>query len=139
MSYGEEVALIESGFYEELCKYFRDRKPYARSNNYYNRNETFDKMLDSDRGKFLARAEKRDYFGFIRTCWEGGISADLIEICFLTNEGDFELYNRYKEEIVSAVAKSIVEGFGEYYKKPKIKAKKINPRIKINNHAPQIR
>ena len=128
--YKEKIAAAESGFYPELEKHFKIRAPFARSSNYYNRNEVFDKMLNLKTKKFDAYSDKKDYFGFIRRCWEGGISADLLEICFLTNPKDFENYQKNKEKIADGIAKSIVEGFGEKYIAVKNKtAKKAKPRI----------
>ncbi len=113
--YKEKTAKVESGFYRGLTKYFKERKPFARSNNFYNRSEVFDKKLDAEKKIFAATADKKDYFGFIRGCWGKGISADLLEICFLTNPEDFEKYQKNKEKIADDIAKSIVEGFGEKY------------------------
>ena len=129
--YQEKIAGIETGFYNVLGKYFKRRAPFARSNNYYNRNEIFDKKLNPAKRRFDAFSEEKDYFGFVRNCWENGISADLLEICFLTNPNDFKTYIENREEIAAGIAKSIVEGFGEEFvfeeEKEKIAAK---PRIR---------
>ena len=129
--YQEKIAGIEAGFYEVLGKYFKRRAPFARSNNYYNRNEIFDKKLNAGKRRFDAFSGEKDYFGFVRNCWENGISADLLEICFLTNQKDFKTYIENREEIAAGIAKSIVEGFGEEFvfeeEKEKIAAK---PRIR---------
>lgn len=129
--YQEKIAGIEAGFYDVLGKYFKRRTPFARSNNYYNRNEIFDKKLNHEKRRFDAFSGEKDYFGFVRNCWENGISADLLEICFLTNQKDFKTYIENREEIAAGIAKSIVEGFGEEFvfeeEKEKIAAK---PRIR---------
>ena len=129
--YQEKIAEVETGFYNVLGKYFKRRTPFARSNNYYNRNEIFDKKLNSEKRRFDAFSGEKDYFGFVRNCWENGISADLLEICFLTNQNDFKTYIENREEIAEGIAKSIVEGFGEEFvfeeEKEKIAAK---PRIR---------
>ncbi|MBQ7875622.1 MAG: N-acetylmuramoyl-L-alanine amidase [Oscillospiraceae bacterium] len=113
--YKETAAGIEARLQGVLTKYFRQRKPFARSNNYYNRNETFDKKLNLDTRKFDAVADKSDYFGFIRTCWQSHVSADLLEICFLTNPADFKAYTENRGAIADGIARSIVEAFGEEY------------------------
>ena len=69
--------------------------------------------------KFEALSDKKDYFGFIRDCWREGISADLIEICFLTNRKDFDTYQKNKEEIAKGLARSIVEAYGKTFKESK--------------------
>ena len=113
--YAEKGAGIEAGFHEVLGKYFKRRSPFARSNNYYNRNETFDKKLNVSTRKFEAVSSNSDYFGFIRTSWANGLSADLLEVCFLTNRNDFDTYIKNKEVIAEGLAKSIVEGYGKEY------------------------
>ncbi len=129
--YQEKIAEVETGFYDVLGKHFKRRTPFARSNNYYNRNEIFDKKLNHEKRRFDAFSGEKDYFGFVRNCWENGISADLLEICFLTNPNDFKTYIENREEIAVGIAKSIVEGFGEEFvfeeEKEKIAAK---PRIR---------
>ncbi len=113
--YEERAAGIEAGFYKYLGKFFKLRAPFARSNSYYNRNDTFDKKLNVSTRKFEAYDDQKDYFGFVRTCWENGVSADLLEVCFLTNPGDFKTYTEKTDEIADAIARSIVEGYGEVY------------------------
>lgn len=121
----EKAANIEVGFREVLTKFFKERKPYARSNSCYNRNDIFDKKMNVSTKKFDAVSSQKEYFGFIRTAWENGLSADLIEICFLTNRKDFDTYIDHKEEIAEGIAKAIVEGFGKTFNKkrnyPKVK------------------
>ena len=113
--HAEKIAKIESGFYETLGKYFKRRLPFARSNSYYNRNKTFDKKLNTETKRFDAVSSEKDYFGFVRTCWESGVSADLLEICFLTSPSDFKNYIENREKIAEEIAKSIVEAFGEEF------------------------
>ena len=111
----EKLAGIEAGFHKVLGKYFRRRAPFARSNSFYDRNKTFDKKLNVSTRRFEAISSEKDYFGFVRTCWAGGVSADLLEICFLTNPADFKAYIENREEIADGLARSIVEAFGEEY------------------------
>lgn len=120
--YGEEFANIEAGYKTALAKFFKERAPFARSNSYYDRNAVFDKKLNIVTKRFDAAANEKDYFGFIRTAWEQGLSADLLEICFLTNPEDFKTYTENIDAIADGIAKAIVEGFGvKYGKKPKVK------------------
>lgn len=120
--YGEKGAGIEVGYYNYLGKYFKRRAPFARSNNYNNRNETYDKKLNTKTRKFDAvTTAKKDYFGFIRTSWANGLSADLLEVCFLTNENDFNTYIKNKGAIADAITRSIVEGYKKTYNAPEVK------------------
>ena len=72
-------------------------------------------MLNVKTRRFEAVSNEKDYFGFIRTSCEAGVSADLLEICFLTNPKDFENYIKNREKIAEEIAKDIVEAFGEEY------------------------
>ena len=111
----EKLVGIEAGFYKTLGENFKLRAPFARANSYYDRNRIFDKKLNLETRRFDAVSNEKDYFGFIRTCWENGVSADLLEICFLTNRKDFENYIANREKIAEEIAKNIVEAFGEEY------------------------
>ena len=79
------------------------------------RNDIFNKKLNLSTRRFDAVIVRKDYFGFVRTCWNGGVSADLIEICFLTNPADFKAYTENRKEIADGIARAIVEAFGEKY------------------------
>ncbi len=111
----EKLAGIEAGFYKTFGENFSIRKPFARSSNYYDKNRIFDKKLNVETRRFDAVSSEKDYFGFIRTCWENGISADLLEICFLTNPDDFKNYLENREKIAENIARNIVEAFGEEF------------------------
>lgn len=119
--YAEKGAGIEAGYYKYLGKFFKLRAPFARSNNVNNRNEVYDKKLNTTTRKFDAvNTAKKDYFGFIRTSWASGLSADLLEVCFLTNPNDFKTYTENKNAIADAIARSIVEGYKKTYKAPAV-------------------
>ena len=128
--YGEKYANIEVGFYKVLTKYFKAREPFARANSIYDRNIIFDKHMNPKTNRFDDYDVGQDYFGFIRNCWKKGITADLLEICFLTNPGDFKAFTENKKAIAEGIAKSIVEGYGRVFvpeKKPKsLNLKKVN-------------
>ena len=114
--YAEKIADIESGYSRYLGALFPLRAPFARSNDYYDRNATFDKKLNVAARIFEAvAAGKKDYFGFIRTAWEKGLSADLLEVCFLTNPEDLSIYKAKKEQVATAIARAIVEGYKKTY------------------------
>lgn len=117
--YEEKGAGIEAGFQKYLGEFFKLRAPFARANSYYNKNDVFDKKLNVSKRKFEAFDDQKDYFGFVRTCWEKGVSADLLEICFLTNKKDFETFSENKEKIAEAIARAIIEGYKVEWK-PKL-------------------
>ena len=111
----ENLAGIEARLFDFLGNLFRIRAPFARSSSFFDRNKIFDKKLNPKTRRFEAVSSEKDYFGFVRTCWESGVSADLLEICFLTNKKDFKNYIKNREKIAENIAKSIVEAFGEEY------------------------
>ena len=111
----ENLAGIEARLFDFLGNLFRIRAPFARSSSFFDRNKIFDKKLNPKTRRFDAVSFEKDYFGFVRTCWESGVSADLLEICFLTNKKDFKNYIENREMIAENIAKSIVEAFGEEY------------------------
>ncbi len=114
--YGETSAKIEVGYKKYLSEFFKIREPFSRSSNINNQNEIFDKKMNDVTKKFEATSNKKDYFGFIRTAWENGLSADLLEVCFLTNQKDFDTYTKNESTIADAIACSIVEGYDRVYK-----------------------
>lgn len=123
--YAEKYANIEVGFREVLTKYFKERKPFARASNATNKNDIFDKKMNPETKKFEAVCtDKRDYFGFVRSGWQFGMSADLIEICFLTNRKDYDTFTEHKKEIAEGLARAIVEGFGKKFVPEEQKKKK---------------
>ena len=126
--YEEVGAGIEVGFKKVLTSYFKERKPFARSCGPVNKSAVFDKKLNTTTRKFEATSTNKDYFGFIRTAWSKGLSADLIEICFLTNRNDFDTYQANKEAIADGIARSIVEGYKRPYKEEPVSS----PKPKIN-------
>ena len=113
--YAEKAANIEVGFYNCLTKFFKERKPFARSSGTKSHATILDKKLNLATKKFDAVSNETDYFGFIRTSWQNGLSADLLEVCFLTNRQDFDTYWRNREDIADGLARAIVEGFGKKY------------------------
>jgi N-acetylmuramoyl-L-alanine amidase len=110
--YGEKGAGIEAGYYKYLGKFFKLRDPFARCYEYPGKTIVFDKKLNTSTRKFDAYSTtKQNYFGFIRTAWQAGLSADLLEVCFLTNKKDFETYTKNIDAIAEAIARSILEGY----------------------------
>lgn len=121
--YGEKGAGIEAGYHKYLGKFFKLRDPFARCYQYPGKTIVFDKKLNVFTRKFDAYSTtKQNYFGFIRTAWQAGLSADLLEVCFLTNKKDFETYTKNTDAIAEAIARSILEGYKIEWK-PKLPEK----------------
>ena len=93
--------------------------PFARSNSVTDRNNTFDKKINLSTRRFDACSSQKEYFGVIRNSWPE-VSTDLLEVCFLTNRGDFETYLEHRAEIAEGIACSIVEGFEKKYVPAKV-------------------
>lgn len=133
--YAETQAAIEVGYYRELGKYFKPRVPFARSNSVTDRNNTFDKKMNLSTRRFDACSSQKEYFGVIRNSWPE-VSTDLLEVCFLTNRGDFETYLEHRAEIAEGIACSIVEGFGEKYIPANFEHGDDKPAKKIEHRSP---
>ena len=58
------------------------------------------------------RGVKREDFRVIRTAKNKGISAALIETCFISNQGDMNRYNSNFTKVCNAMVEGIAEGFG---------------------------
>lgn len=132
--HGETFAQIEVRFLDVLERFFKARIPFAKANNRADRNDIFDKKMNRRTMFFDAVSDKKDYFGFVHTCWEGGLSADLLEVCFLTNPKDYATYIDNADKIADGLARAIVEGFGEKYRETETEILKPKPRI-----APKVR
>lgn len=118
--YAESAAGIEAGYQRYLGAFFPLRAPLARSSDINNKDDVFDKKLNLVTRKFDAvSTTKKNYFGFVRTGWAGGMSADLLEVCFLTNGADFSAYLANREAVASAIARAITEGYRKVYQEEK--------------------
>ena len=114
--YAEKVGKVEKEILQGLKQFFNWRNPVARSNNYYAREQLTNKQLNFDTGMFgTVVTDKKDYFGVIRNAWAGGVSADLLEICFVTNKKDMDTYTANKAAVADAIARGIVTAYRKEY------------------------
>lgn len=58
------------------------------------------------------RGVKREDFRVIRTAKNKGVSAALIETCFISNQGDMNRYNNNFSNVCNAIVEGVAEGFG---------------------------
>lgn len=58
------------------------------------------------------RGVKRTDFAVIKAAKGAGLSAALLELCFIDDPDDMKVYEANREKIVQAIAQGIVEGFG---------------------------
>lgn len=61
---------------------------------------------------FTNRGVKRKNYALINRIKKQGVSAALLEVCFIDDIDDMKLYKTKKKEIAAAVAQGIVKGFG---------------------------
>ena len=57
------------------------------------------------------RGVKREDFRVIRTAKNRGVSAALIETCFISNQGDMDRYNNNFNRVCAAIVEGVAEGF----------------------------
>lgn len=60
---------------------------------------------------YANRGVKREDFCVIRTAKNKGVSAALIEICFISNKNDMDRYNNNFSSVCSAIVEGVAEGF----------------------------
>lgn len=58
------------------------------------------------------RGVKVTDFLVIKTCKDRGISSALLEVCFIDNKSDIEIYQQSKDRTSASIVAGIVEGFG---------------------------
>lgn len=58
------------------------------------------------------RGVKREDFRVIRTAKNRGVSAALVETCFISNQGDMNRYNSNFSKVCNAIVEGVAEGFG---------------------------
>lgn len=61
---------------------------------------------------YANRGVKREDFRVIRTAKNKGVSAALIETCFISNQGDMNRYNNNFSNVCNAIVEGVAEGFG---------------------------
>ena len=58
------------------------------------------------------RGVKKEDFRVIRTAKNRGVSAALVETCFISNQGDMTRYNSNFSKVCNAIVEGVAEGFG---------------------------
>lgn len=61
---------------------------------------------------YANRGVKREDFRVIRTVKNRGVSAALIETCFISNQGDMDRYNNNFVKVCNAIVEGVAEGYG---------------------------
>lgn len=61
---------------------------------------------------YLNRGVKRENFAVIRTAKNKGVSAALIETCFISNQEDMNRYNNNFSKVCNSIVEGVAEGFG---------------------------
>ena len=61
---------------------------------------------------YANRGVKREDFRVIRTAKNRGVSAALIETCFISNKNDMSRYNNNFSSVCNAIVEGVTEGFG---------------------------
>lgn len=61
---------------------------------------------------FTNRGVKRNNWAVIKTAKNAGVSAALLEVCFIDDADDMKVYEANRAKIACAIAEGIIEGFG---------------------------
>lgn len=110
----EKGITVEQGIMQEMKKYFT--------------------LRDNENPK---DGVKRENFLVINTLKDKGISASLLETCFIDNKNDMKVYQEYKNDIANDIALAIARKFGlkKTAKKPAKKTVKEGSKVKVSKDA----
>ena len=61
---------------------------------------------------FSNRGVKKEYFAVISFAKNKGVSSALVEVCFISNQNDMNLYRNKFEQVCNAIVSGIADGFG---------------------------
>ena len=75
---------------------------------------------------FSNRGVKKEYFAVISFAKNKGVSSALVEVCFISNQNDMNLYRNKFEQVCNAMVSGIVDGFG-LQKNPGVKNQETKP------------
>lgn len=70
------------------------------------------KIMDKLAQLFTVRGVKRKNFNVINSAKRKGVSSALIEVCFIDNASDIQIYQNNKDQICNLISEGIIEGFG---------------------------
>lgn len=73
--------------------------------------EVEEKIMNQLSKYFVVRGVKRKNFNVIAKARRSGVSSALIEVCFIDNAEDMNIYQNNKDGVVNAIADGILEGF----------------------------
>lgn len=75
---------------------------------------------------FTNRGVKKEYFAVISFAKNKGVSSALVEVCFISNQNDMNLYRNKFEQVCNAMVSGIADGFG-LQKNPGVKNPETKP------------
>lgn len=105
----ETVGTIEKCMAEELKRLGTFRKIYSRC---YDTGNTYERTFKANSNTFTqSYPNKKDYYGICRGAWGYGVSADIVELFFISNASDCANYQKQKSAYVEAIVKAICVGF----------------------------
>ena len=82
---------------------------------------------------FVNRGVKRKNFAVINSARNKGTSSALLEVCFIDNQEDMEIYENNKQDIIKTIANGLIEGLGLNYNPDK----PINEKYYQNGSTPE--
>ena len=115
----ERYAYIEAALKEHFSSLYKFRKVASRD---YSTGDFYDRPISNR--MFAKSYTNKDYYGIIREAWAKGLSADIIELFFISNPDDVKFYTANKTAYVEAIVKSICQGYDITYTAPKVEEPK---------------
>ncbi|MFA7514753.1 MAG: N-acetylmuramoyl-L-alanine amidase [Bacilli bacterium] len=118
-------AVVESNYRTELSRLNNFRKIYSRK---YSNGAIIERNIVS--GKFTNVVNDLDWYGILRGCWSVGVSGDLLELFFMDNINDLNIYLLNKQRYWEAIIKSICLTFGIDYQESSDDSSNIKAELK---------
>lgn len=111
----ECYAYVEAALKENFTALYHFRKVASRD---YNTGDFYDRQISNR--MFAKTYTNKDYYGIVREAWAKGLSADILELFFISNADDVKFYSAHKQDYVEAIVKSICQGYDVTYTVPKV-------------------
>lgn len=111
---GESYAYTEAAIKANLSEIGPFRRVFSRD---YSTGANYDRPINN--GVFVKSYKgNTDYYGVVRGAWKKGVSANIVELFFISNAKDVARYQSHHPQYVEAIVKGICTSFQVPYQKP---------------------
>ncbi len=132
VSNAETYANTEIGFRDNLKKFFTWRRIYSRR---FSDGAIVIREIDEDTKMFINTVDDKNWYGVLRGAESVGINGDLLEIAFINNPKDMEIYINNKDEIIMGIADAIDNAFARTTNINNSNKYRVNTTLRLNCRA----